>query len=115
MLEAGSQRHLALQFPARFRNPLVLALLAASAISASAGDAANFFIIIAPVLLSVALDFLRNTDLPRAGQVGPDHIEFAKYGTTRTTALVESNPRTPPCPRAGIYRGCRHNSKALSG
>jgi Mg2+-importing ATPase len=67
-LEAHRQRPLALQFLARFRNPLVLVLLAASAVSAATGDAANFFIIMALVLLSVTLDFVQEHRASRAAQ-----------------------------------------------
>ena len=50
---------LALQFLARFRNPLILILLAASALSAATGDVASFAIIAAIVLLSISLDFVQ--------------------------------------------------------
>ena len=45
------------QYLRHFRNPLVLILLAASGVSALTGEATNFFIISAIVLLSVTLDF----------------------------------------------------------
>jgi Mg2+-importing ATPase len=48
-----------LQFLLRFRNPLVILLLFASAISALTGDAASFVIIITMVVLSVSLDFFQ--------------------------------------------------------
>ncbi|MES2236236.1 MAG: magnesium-translocating P-type ATPase [Pseudomonadota bacterium] len=47
------------QYLARFRNPLVLILLAASAVSAFTGELANFLIISCIVLLSVTLDFVQ--------------------------------------------------------
>src|SRR5438552_11936030 len=50
---------LSLRFLARFRNPLVLILLAASGLSAIAGDAASFFIVGAIVLISITLDFVQ--------------------------------------------------------
>ena len=46
-----------LQFAARFRNPLVVILLVASALSAVAGDAASFAVIVTIVLLSIGFDF----------------------------------------------------------
>ncbi|QBK05419.1 magnesium-translocating P-type ATPase [Hylemonella gracilis] len=53
-------RHLALtQLLARFRNPLILVLLAASVVSAATGDIANFLIILLMVTLSITLDFLQ--------------------------------------------------------
>ena len=54
------------QYLRHFRNPLVLTLLLASAVSAATGEATNFFIITAIVLLSVTLDFWQEL---RAGQV----------------------------------------------
>ena len=65
-LEARRERSLAMQFLARFRNPLVLILLAASAISAATGDVANFAIIATMVLLSVVLDFVQEHRAGRA-------------------------------------------------
>ena len=56
---------LILQFLSKFRNPLVIILLTASALSAFTGDAASFFIIGAIVIISVTLDFVQEY---RAGQ-----------------------------------------------
>ena len=61
-------RSLLLQFLARFRNPLVLVLLAASAISALSGDVANFVIIMLMVLVSVLLDFIQEHRADRAAE-----------------------------------------------
>ncbi len=54
------------QYLRHFRNPLVLTLLLASAVSAATGEVTNFFIIACIVLLSVTLDFWQEM---RAGQV----------------------------------------------
>ncbi|OIQ94455.1 magnesium-transporting ATPase, P-type 1 [mine drainage metagenome] len=59
---------LLLQFLARFRNPLVVILLAASAISAFTGETTNFFIISCIVLLSVALDFVQEYRASKAAE-----------------------------------------------
>ena len=53
------ERPLWLQFLARFKNPLILLLLAASAVSALTGELTNFLIITALVLFSVTLDFVQ--------------------------------------------------------
>ncbi|MEO8387166.1 magnesium-translocating P-type ATPase [Polaromonas sp.] len=66
--DARKKQWLALQFLARFRNPLVLVLLAASAISAASGDVANFLIIMLMVLLSVTLDFVQEHRAGRAAE-----------------------------------------------
>ena len=50
---------LAVQFLAKFRNPLILILLMASALSAVTGDVPSFVIIVAIVLLSTILDFVQ--------------------------------------------------------
>ena len=47
------------QYLSRFRNPLVVILLVASAVSAFTGEVANFLIISVIVLLSVTLDFVQ--------------------------------------------------------
>jgi len=53
------RRPIALQFLARFRNPLVVVLLAASAISAATGELTAFVIISLLVLFSVTIDFVQ--------------------------------------------------------
>jgi Mg2+-importing ATPase len=53
------ERSLLLQYLARFKNPLVLILLAASAVSAFTGEIADFLIISIIVLLSVTLGFVQ--------------------------------------------------------
>ena len=53
------EKSLLLQFLTRFRNPLVIILLVASAVSAFSGEVTNFFIISFIVLLSVTLDFVQ--------------------------------------------------------
>src|SRR4051812_27262436 len=54
-----AERSLAGEFLRRFRNPLILILLAASAVSAFTGDMSSFLIIILMVLISVLLDFFQ--------------------------------------------------------
>ena len=65
IIQAERKRALIVQFLAKFRNPLVIILLCASALSAFSGDAASFFIIGTIVLISVTLDFVQEY---RAGQ-----------------------------------------------
>jgi len=65
LIHTDRKRALPLQFLLKFRNPLVIILLVASALSALTGDAASFFIITAMVLVSVILDFVQEY---RAGQ-----------------------------------------------
>jgi Mg2+-importing ATPase len=50
---------LLLQYLARFKNPLVIILLVASAVSALTGETVNFAIISCMVMLSVTLDFIQ--------------------------------------------------------
>jgi Mg2+-importing ATPase len=64
-LAPAQRRALALEFLARFRNPLVLLLLVASGMAALTGDVASFVIIVTMVLVSVTLDFVQEH---RAGQ-----------------------------------------------
>jgi Mg2+-importing ATPase len=65
LIHGERKQGLLLQFLAKFRNPLVIILLIASAISGLTGDAASFFIISAVVIMSVTLDFVQEY---RAGQ-----------------------------------------------
>ena len=55
-LEERRRLSLSLKFLSRFRNPLVLILLAAAAVSAITGDLASFIIISTIVLMSAVLD-----------------------------------------------------------
>ena len=59
-------RSLLVEFLRRFRNPLVLILIAASVISALTGEMASFVIIIVMVLMSVILDFVQEYRAGRA-------------------------------------------------
>jgi Mg2+-importing ATPase len=65
VIHGERKRALLLQFLGKFRNPLVIILLVASALSAATGDAASFFIIATIVIISVTLDFIQEY---RAGQ-----------------------------------------------
>ena len=56
------------QFFTRFKNPLVIVLLVASAISAFTGEIANFLIITIIVLLSVTLDFVQEYRAGKAAE-----------------------------------------------
>jgi len=64
-LATRRQRQLLVEFLARFRNPLVLLLLLASAVSAATGEVTSFVIIAVIVVMSVTLDFVQEH---RAGQ-----------------------------------------------
>jgi|GEM_PF-1008221 len=65
LIHGERKKALILQFLAKFKNPLVVILLTASALSAFTGDATSFFIIGTIVLISVTLDFVQEY---RAGQ-----------------------------------------------
>ena len=62
------ERPLWLQFLSRFKNPLVILLLVASAISAFTGEMTNFLIISVIVLLSVTLDFVQEHRAGKAAE-----------------------------------------------
>ena len=62
------ERALILQFLSRFKNPLVILLLVASAISAFTGEMTNFVIITVMVLLSVTLDFVQEHRAGKAAE-----------------------------------------------
>jgi Mg2+-importing ATPase len=62
------QQALLLQFLLRFKNPLVILLLVASAISAFIGEITNFVIISIMVLFSVTLDFVQEHRAGKAAE-----------------------------------------------
>ncbi|NOT10401.1 MAG: magnesium-translocating P-type ATPase [Methylococcaceae bacterium] len=62
------EKSLLIQFLSRFKNPLVLLLLVASAISAFTGEITNFVIITVMVLLSVTLDFVQEHRAGKAAE-----------------------------------------------
>jgi len=68
MLRPPRKRALALQFLARFKNPLVIILLIASAVSAFTGDVTSFLIISAIVVMSVLLDFIQEHRAGKAAE-----------------------------------------------
>jgi len=66
LLNPRRERALLVQFLLHFRNPLVLILLAASAIAAALGDAQSVIVIVAIVVMSVILDFTQEYRAGRA-------------------------------------------------
>jgi P-type Mg2+ transporter len=68
MLRPPQKRALILQFLARFKNPLVIILLIASAVSAFTGDVMSFLIISAIVVMSVTLDFIQEHRASKAAE-----------------------------------------------
>ncbi len=68
MLRPPQKRALALQFLAKFKNPLVIILLAASTVSAFTGDVISFLIISAIVVMSVTLDFIQEHRAGKAAE-----------------------------------------------
>lgn len=84
------ERALILQFLSRFRNPLIILLLAASAVSAFTGDVTSFFIISVIVLMSVTLDFIQEY---RAGQAAE---RLKKTVAVHATVLRDGQSRDIP-------------------
>ena len=68
MLRPPRKRALVIQFLARFKNPLVIILLIASAVSAFTGDVTSFLIISSIVVMSVTLDFIQEHRAGRAAE-----------------------------------------------
>ncbi|MEA5097601.1 MAG: magnesium-translocating P-type ATPase [Burkholderiaceae bacterium] len=67
-IKLKKDRALVLQYLAHFKNPLVMILLAASAISAFTGELTGFIIIWTIVLMSVTLDFVQEHRANRAAE-----------------------------------------------
>ncbi len=90
------ERPLWLQFISRFKNPLVILLLVASAISALTGELTNFLIITLMVLFSVTLDFVQEH---RAGKAAASlrrsvslRATVIRDGTKSEVAVTEVVP-----------------------
>jgi Mg2+-importing ATPase len=90
VLAPRRQRRLAVEFLARFRNPLVLLLLAASAVSALTGEVASFGIITAVVVTSVTLDFVQEHRAGRAAE------RLKASVAVRATVLRDGRARDVP-------------------
>jgi P-type Mg2+ transporter len=92
ILHTHQSNKLLFQFLAKFRNPLVIILLVASAISALTGDVASFIIISLIVLMSVTLDFVQEF---RAGQAAE---KLRQSVTVHVQALRDGKPQEIPLP-----------------
>ena len=78
------------QFLARFKNPLIILLLVASAISAMTGELTSFFIISLMVLFSVTLDFFQEH---RAGKAA---ASLRQTVAVRATVIRDSQQLEVP-------------------
>ncbi len=94
--ESRQAKPLLVQFAARFRNPLVLILLVASAVSAMTGDLSNFAIIITMVVLSVAMDFFQEHRAGRAADQLRDSValrtQVERDGKAQAVAVADVVP-----------------------
>ena len=81
---------LLLQFLARFRSPLVLVLLVASAVAAAIGEVASFVIVSMLVVLSVALDFVQEHRAGRAAE------RLRQSVAVHCTVIRDGKPRDIP-------------------
>ena len=97
VLNARRERAIVLQFLARLANPLVLVLLAASAIAAALGDLRSFAVIAVIVLLSVTLDFVQEHRANRAAE--------ALRRSVALTARVHRDGETRELPASAIVPG----------
>ena len=91
------EQSLILQFLSRFKNPLVILLLVASAISAFTGEMTNFVIITVMVLLSVTLDFVQEH---RAGKAAES---LRKSVSVHARVVRDGKPINIPVP--GVVPG----------
>ncbi|WP_243372210.1 magnesium-translocating P-type ATPase [Geotalea sp. SG265] len=96
VIHTERKRALLLQFLTKFRNPLVIILITASAFSAFTGDVASFLIISTIIIISVTLDFVQEY---RAGQAA-EHLresvavrcQVLRKGQLRQILLAELVP-----------------------
>ncbi len=97
LLRPRTERAWVLQFLSHFRNPLVLVLLAASAMAGLLGDMKSFVVISIIVLMSVTLDFLQEFRASRA-------VEKLRH-TVALRASVIRNGQTRAIPVAELVPG----------
>ncbi|HTN93086.1 MAG TPA: magnesium-translocating P-type ATPase [Gallionella sp.] len=89
-LRTRGERSLLIQYLSHFKNPLVMVLLAASAVSALTGEITGFAIIWAIVLMSVTLDFIQEYRAGRAAE------QLKKSVAVRATAMRDGHPQEIP-------------------
>ena len=89
-LRDRGERPLLIQYLSHFKNPLVIVLLAASAVSALTGEITGFVIIWAIVLMSVTLDFVQEY---RAGRAAD---QLKKTVAIRATVLRDGHSQDIP-------------------
>ncbi|HDR9080153.1 TPA: magnesium-translocating P-type ATPase, partial [Burkholderia vietnamiensis] len=89
-LRSRGERSLLLQYLNHFRNPLVMILLAASAVSALTGEVTGFVVIWVIVLVSVTLDFVQEY---RAGQAAE---QLKQTVDVRATVIRDRHPQDVP-------------------
>jgi len=89
-LRTHGERPLIIQYLSHFKNPLVMILLAASAVSALTGEITGFVIIWAIVLMSVTLDFVQEYRAGRAAE------ELKQTVAVRATVLRDGQPQDIP-------------------
>ncbi len=81
-----------LHFLSKFNNPLIIILLAASAISAFTGDVINFVIITLMVIMSVTLDFIQEY------RAGKEAEKLRQSVTVHVQALRDGKSQEIPLP-----------------
>ncbi|HEX2734391.1 MAG TPA: cation-transporting P-type ATPase, partial [Polyangiaceae bacterium] len=90
VLGSGKRSTLLRQLAARFNNPLVVLLLAASAMSAATGDIVSATIIVVMVMLSVSMDFVQEH---RAGRAADS---LRKAASVRASIIRDGQTRDAP-------------------
>ncbi|MBX3621983.1 MAG: magnesium-translocating P-type ATPase [Rhizobacter sp.] len=106
-IDTHPAQSLLVQFLLRFRNPLVLILLGASAISAASGELGNFFIILAMVLLSVTLDFVQEHRADRAAERLRDSVALRATVWRDGQAVALAVDQLVPGDRVSLAAGDR--------
>ena len=96
VLQKRPERALMIQFLLRLNNPLILLLLAASAVSAFTGEVAGALIIGVMVIASVALDFAQERHAERAAeklrQSVAVHAQAVRDGQSREVTVAKIVP-----------------------
>jgi hypothetical protein len=110
-----SVHQLWLQFIRLLANPLVIILLAASALSAATGDVASFIIIASIVLLSALLDFAQASQAQNAVDALRQQVALRADVRRQATGTIDNASPVQPRHQLSCFDFHRTRTAGLSG
>ena len=101
-IDTAPRKNLLTDFIGRFRNPLVVILLFAAAVSAFTGDVPSFVIIAAIVLMSVILDVMQERQAQNAAERLREQVSLSAK-TLRDGKSVDVPTHARSCPAMSFF------------